>query len=421
MTIQLDKFFEYARERYRIFLRRQEGQSKPWTTDDVLRQFRFCNIFREDDATTIWVRENIREPLRDDAFVLPAIAICRWFNRISTLEVLKPMLLEKRWDREEAYELLKSVSPLITAAYLVRSPQGMDKLTGLLWAIDQLVAPALNYAKGMQNRQHSIEEATNYLSTFPCMGDFLAYEVTTDLRFTSLLENAPDILTWANPGPGAARGLGRILYDDKDRVIPKGEMIEHMKVILHESKNPEVWSIEWPKWEMRDVEHTLCEFDKYIRTLVGDGTPKQKFDGGGVNNIKYGQFSGSASSTRNRTTRDPISEAVNRKLAQKEKELEAVVTGIALEAAAQIEEKYKDILSNIPDNFLPLTTKLYVSGFEHFELILSSPKRLPAFVSETAFEADDELKAKIAKAEQDITDLDGKREEIYKQIQELLS
>jgi hypothetical protein len=27
----------------------------------------------------------------------------------------------------------------------------------------------------------------------------------------------------------------------------------------------------WPSWEMRDVEHTLCEFDKYERIRLGEG------------------------------------------------------------------------------------------------------------------------------------------------------
>ncbi|GAF76676.1 unnamed protein product [marine sediment metagenome] len=37
------------------------------------------------------------------------------------------------------------------------------------------------------------------------------------------------------------------------------------------------WPDDWPLWEMREVEHTLCEFDKYERVRLGEGTPKQLF------------------------------------------------------------------------------------------------------------------------------------------------
>jgi hypothetical protein len=30
----------------------------------------------------------------------------------------------------------------------------------------------------------------------------------------------------------------------------------------------------WPAWEMREVEHTLCEFDKYERARLGEGKPR---------------------------------------------------------------------------------------------------------------------------------------------------
>ena len=64
-----DRFFLYARERYRIHLRREGKMSKDWTealpksgrwtNDRILQQFRFCNVFREDDKTTKFLREQI--------------------------------------------------------------------------------------------------------------------------------------------------------------------------------------------------------------------------------------------------------------------------------------------------------------------------------------------------------------------------
>jgi hypothetical protein len=55
------------------------------------------------------------------------------------------------------------------------------------------------------------------------LGPFLAYEIVTDLRFTALLENAPDIMTWANPGPGAKRGITRLLDEHTERFVTPEE------------------------------------------------------------------------------------------------------------------------------------------------------------------------------------------------------
>lgn len=110
----------------------------------------------------------------------------------------------------------------------------------------------------------------------------MAYEIVTDLRHTSLLDRAPDIMTWANPGPGATRGAGRILYDDAtylNRARPDDveEIMELMQGLLIMSQDPQYWPPGWPSWEMREVEHTLCEWDKYERTRLGEGKPKQLY------------------------------------------------------------------------------------------------------------------------------------------------
>ncbi len=31
----------------------------------------------------------------------------------------------------------------------------------------------------------------------------------------------------------------------------------------------------WPPLELREIEHSLCEFDKYERVRLGEGKPKQ--------------------------------------------------------------------------------------------------------------------------------------------------
>ena len=108
------------------------------------------------------------------------------------------------------------------------------------------------------------------------IGDFLAYEIVSDLRHTKYLRDAPDIMTWANAGPGALRGLTRLWgYQPKTRQIsgysfPKKNALEAMQTLLEKSQEAR-WELHTPPWEMREVEHWLCEFDKYERIRLGQG------------------------------------------------------------------------------------------------------------------------------------------------------
>lgn len=76
-------FFAYATERYMIRIRRERGDPRPWTDDKVLQAYRFCNVFREHDTTTKWIRERITPDAYGDR-LLGAMIIARWFNRIET-------------------------------------------------------------------------------------------------------------------------------------------------------------------------------------------------------------------------------------------------------------------------------------------------------------------------------------------------
>lgn len=297
----VENFFKYARDRYQLMLDREADFEQPWSKDPIFQEFRFCNVFREDDRTTKWIREHVTYEAYGDK-LLVAMIIARWFNRIETLELLLPPKnaetpyfrsnLFFNWDVIDSWKIamrerLEGLSPLVTGAYMVKTPTGMNKLDGILWCVEKFIMELCNndpqaVCKEFIDRERSLEATTEWLIQAPFLGPFMAYEVVTDLRHTPLLDKAPDIMTWANPGPGAARGLSRILWNDKthyNRHSPsdKAALQEGMQKLLKFSQRAENWPKRWPTWEMRDVEHTLCEFDKYERVRLGEGRPKQKF------------------------------------------------------------------------------------------------------------------------------------------------
>ena len=273
--VHIDKYFATARERYKIKLKRDAGEQPPWTTDDHFRAWRFCQVHREDDKTTVWFRENVRSKLEGLAQV-EATIIFRWFNRIETGERIKDLLLEG-WDSGEARRRLTGVNPVVTGAYIIKCADGLSKLDGILQCVDnaRLYLPRFVQTWNDQIRcnQSSLFSAWKDLKTLHFMGGFTAYEVVSDLRW-GILRNAGDILTWANAGPGCARGLGWVVAGDSDtfNTGPANQkvMLDLMKEILKLSRDPQYWPQDWKPWEMREVEHWCCEHDKYMRAWSGE-------------------------------------------------------------------------------------------------------------------------------------------------------
>lgn len=272
-------FFSYARERYKIYLRRDMREPKPWTQDKILQQYRFTNVFRELDRTTIWFRRNFRS--RSDVTVFSCVAF-RFFGRIETGEKLLALDLLADWNPKLAREKLAGVKPLVTGAYVVNTPGGKNKLNGIIEILDPVWQAQqeglLDFHKGT-----TLEEAHSALTVYPFVGKFMAQEAVMDLRFTPVLKHAPDWGTWASAGPGCARGLARLLGENVDHfnygcARDQKEMLKHILYLLDQSRKPNNWPTEFPKLDAHSIQFTCCEFDKYSRVKAG-GRMKQRYHG----------------------------------------------------------------------------------------------------------------------------------------------
>lgn len=293
--MMIDGFFEYARARYQLMLDKEADFERPWTQDEILQTYRFCNVFREDDRTTKWIRNELTHEAYGSK-LLGAMIIARWFNRIETLQKMLPPEETEVWklinnllyswkDTEQwktkMRERLTNVAPLVTGAYMIKTPAKMNKLEGLLWCLEEILPDAETLQGQMVGENTTLQWATEALTAYPYLGPFMAYEIVTDLSQT-ILSTAPDIMTWANPGPGCTRGLCRTWGEplgSLNRHSPHDVdlMQQRMQTLLKHSQRAAYWPKRWPSWDMRTVEHTLCEFDKYERARTGEGRPKQKY------------------------------------------------------------------------------------------------------------------------------------------------
>lgn len=280
MIKHLDEYFALARERETIRQRKERGDPPPWTQDEVLANWRFCNVHREHDRVTRWFAENVRCHLVPGKNAITSTVAFRWFNRPETGQALLPLLLGK-WDTKKARAALAQLPPPhVTGAYMVRSPVGVaPKWEGILQVIDRNL-PAL---RALERRPWtSLRDLHTALHGLELMGRFTSYEVVSDLRWTPVLDGATDIFTWASAGPGCARGLGWTMYGDPEAFnygsdAHQERMLLLMETLLRASTEQRHWPQEWRPWEMREVEHWACEVWKYARARFRGGRLKQRY------------------------------------------------------------------------------------------------------------------------------------------------
>lgn len=278
----LETFFRYARERYRIFLKRQQGLPKPWTKDPVLQRYRFCNVRREDDRVTKWFADNWRGVGSKPATTFGCIAF-RFFNRIETGKVLVRSHLLDDWRPYVVRTMLSKTKPLVGAAYIINTSgsPGKKKLEGLIDILNPIWEAQ---QKGELSKFKTIQEAHERISQFWYVGNFMAYQSCADLRWTPVLYNATDVNTWACAGPGTARGLARLMNEPVTRFKygnPKGqaEMLPLLRELLAASYSSKYWPQSYPNLELSDVSNWCCETDKILRVKLGEGEPKQRYNG----------------------------------------------------------------------------------------------------------------------------------------------
>ena len=283
MTFDPTPLWDWIAQRHRIYLKKSAGEPPPWTDDEILRRYRFCNVFRELDRVTVWLREHWRDPYADSDHLWIAMCLARQVNWPETLEEIGfpkrgynagrvQRVLEARKAREEK---------VYTGAYMISAPAGvfagMGKpeytariVVGALW--DARRGFSALFARG---RQPTMQEAHAWLGEFRGWGDFMAYEVVTDLRHTRYLRDAPDINTWAVAGPGAIRGLNRLHGRPYKAGLSQAQACAEMRELLALSRENLPDFV--PLLELREIEHSLCETDKWLRVQAGQGRLRSKY------------------------------------------------------------------------------------------------------------------------------------------------
>lgn len=280
MATDYTPLWAWIRERERIRERKDGGAPPPWTSDPILSSYRFCNVRREDDRGTVWIRENIRVPFTRHPLLWLMLCIARQINWPDTLAEL--IAGDGSWPSHPNFapEVIAAIlnrrktrgDKIYTGAYMISAPstKGADKQA----YIANTVIGDLWRRRGSFDLWDfaTLEGTHTKIMASNGWGPFMAYQAVVDMRFTDLLEHAPDEQSWAAAGPGTIRGLNRLHGRDVRAAIPQAQALREMLAIREVAQDQTGVLMDFS-----DVPNVLCETDKYLRVKLGQGQPRARY------------------------------------------------------------------------------------------------------------------------------------------------
>ncbi|MCY4541224.1 MAG: putative DNA base hypermodification protein [Rhodobacteraceae bacterium] len=275
VTTAYESFWRFAAERQEIFFRRVRGKPHPWTNDPVLAKYKFTNAYRASDRVSQYLIRNVI--YRDDLpgspnEVLFRILLFKFFNKIDTWKALErelgPLVFENY--RFAGYDAVLTTArqagrSIYSAAYIM--PPGnrffgrRAKHRNHLLLLERMVADQLGERL---TETRSMRHGFEMLHSYPTIGNFLAYQLITDINYSELTDF--DEMDFVMPGPGASDGLRKCFADpdslsesDLIRLVAARQEQEFERYGIHFQ---ELWG---RRLHLIDCQNLFCEIGKYAR------------------------------------------------------------------------------------------------------------------------------------------------------------
>jgi hypothetical protein len=268
--MRVNDLVRFIKERDRIRVLKEAGKPRPWTKDPILGKFRFCNVHREDDQVTRWLRASWYKHLSGDPDIWFAAVVARLFNYPDSLYDIMPYVLP--WKPERVRKILHDRKDAgeknFNAAYIV-STNGvaMEKVDYL---VARVLGPLWADRKKLRGIPLTLEEYHERLTQYDGLGSFIAAQVIADLKYEPEWRHVMDWSSFASSGPGSRRGLNRVAGRSSDSPWKES----HWRACLRDLQEAVNKKLPEP-FHAQDLQNCLCEFDKYERARLGQGVPKQ--------------------------------------------------------------------------------------------------------------------------------------------------
>lgn len=251
MKISEKDFFDFVQERQNVYIRKEILKHEPpYTDDEILQKYHFCNVFREQDAGTKVVMELESD---NDLELLTNIVCYRIFNRRNHFDRIGWIDINN-FDKETFKEKLislKNEAPIFNSAYLVN------------WCLRHIVE-GLEYI--IQNNFNlkdceSPREVYTKLRKIKSIGPFIAYQLYLDLSYFGERFHKWGGNDFVCVGPGSKPAIAKMLEVDIKNLSDQ-QCVDYM-VYLRDIQD-QYLNLE-KKLDLAAVEHSLCEKNKYIK------------------------------------------------------------------------------------------------------------------------------------------------------------
>ena len=266
---RLKLFLSTAIERHRIYIKKMDGEPRPWTEDPIFHKYRFCNVFRQYDKCTIWMIKNLINKAKSFEELWPAVIVFRYISSMNIYRLLGERCTDL-FNMDEVHKELVQIRKegVKFNGCFLRNP----KVKGG-WAPIHDVPFML--VKEIQKDGHlplvtghqRFEDLTKHLIQFSATSGFMAHQYCCDLEYSKWF-TPTDKYTYATMGPGSRQGMNILLN------VPRHERMKqevwlghaqdlhvHMDLIFRGIFSEENIS-------MQDVQNWLCEFQKYSKYLA---------------------------------------------------------------------------------------------------------------------------------------------------------
>jgi hypothetical protein len=290
----LRSYWTVATERQRVYHARLAGLPGPWTDDEIISRYRFTNAYRAADRVSQdLIRVLYAGPQQPEDLLLRTL-LYRFFNKPSTWAALEMVHGDITWDSFDVDGYAKKLDSMLargqrvySAAYIVPPPPfgALRKHRNHLLLVDHMLRDGL---AGKVARAGSLMEVFETIRSYPSLGPFLAYQLTVDLNYSTLIDFDEDDFVVA--GPGARSGIAKC-FPDTAGLAPEA-IIRWMADTQSEqlaSLGFDFQDLFGRPLKLIDCQNLFCETDKYARVAhparrgVGNRTRiKQQFAAAGA-------------------------------------------------------------------------------------------------------------------------------------------
>lgn len=274
-----DLYWYFACERQNIFWKKINGDPAPWTHDKILQEYKFCNSYRVNDRVSQYLLKNVIYNGNNYNYedMLFRIILFKLFNKESTWELLSKNfgdILLKNFNTKKYSIVLENAISNGTKIYNDAYISCANKAFGYDRKHDNhlaLLDKMFNIDK-MQDKIikcNTMQDAFNIIKGYPLIGNFMAYQLVTDINYSAFVNWKENEFTVA--GPGSLRGIKKCFIDKG--TMTNEDIIKYM--YMHQDEEFKRLNLNFKRIGTRplqliDCQNIFCELDKYCRQALPD-------------------------------------------------------------------------------------------------------------------------------------------------------